>query len=59
MRYISKGFRYQVYASHYCKGPGLTDLVAEFAGCLEEINVERHSMDEKSVGLISTQCPSP
>ena len=33
--------------------------MAEFAECLEEINVERHSMDEKSVGLISTQCPSP
>ena len=33
--------------------------MAEFTECPEEINVERHSMDEKSVGLISTQCPSP
>ena len=25
----------------------------------EEMNVEQHGMDEKSVGLISAQCPSP
>ena len=41
------------------KGQVLADLVAEFAECPKEINVERHSMDEKSVGLISAQCPSP
>ena len=41
------------------KGQVLADLVAEFAECPEEINVERHSMDEKLVGLISAQCPSP
>ena len=41
------------------KGQVLADLVAEFAERPEEINVERHSMDEKLVGLISTQCPSP
>ena len=41
------------------KGQVLIDLVAEFAECPKEINVERHSMDEKSVGLISAQCPSP
>ena len=35
------------------KGQVLTDLVAEFAECPEEMNVEKHDMDEKSVGLIS------
>ena len=33
--------------------------MAKFAECPEEINVERYSMDEKSISLISTQCPSP
>ena len=37
------------------KGHVLTDLVAEFA----KMNAERRSMDEKSIGLISAQCPSP
>ena len=41
------------------KGQVLADLVAEFAECPEEMNVKQHSMDEKSVGLISAQCPSP
>ena len=36
----------------------LADLVAEFAELLEEIEVKWHGMDEKSVGLISTQDPS-
>ena len=33
--------------------------MAEFAECPEEIDVEQHGMDEKLVGLISAQCPSP
>ena len=41
------------------KGQVLADLVAEFAECLEGVNVEQHGVDEKSVGLISLQCPSP
>ena len=41
------------------KGQVLTDLVAEFAKFPEEIDVKQHGMDEKSVGLISTQYPSP
>ena len=41
------------------KGQVLADLVAEFAECPEKMNVEKHGMDEKSVGLISAQCPSP
>ena len=30
--------------------------MAEFAKCPEEMNVEKHVMDEKSVGIISVQC---
>ena len=33
--------------------------MAEFAECPEEIDVEQHGMDEKLVGLISAQYPSP
>ena len=41
------------------KGQVLADLVAEFAECPKEMNVEKHGMDEKSVGLISAQCSTP
>ena len=41
------------------KGQVLADLVAEFAKCPEEKDMEQHGMGEKSVGLISAQCPSP
>ena len=40
-------------------GQVLADLVAEFAECPEEMNVEKHGMDEKSVGVISVQCSTP
>ena len=33
--------------------------MAEVVECPEEMNVEKHSMDEKSVGLISAQCSTP
>ena len=39
------------------KGQVLADLVAEFAELPEEIEVKWHGMDEKLVGLISTQDP--
>ena len=42
----------------FVKGQVLTDLVAKFAEFLEEIDMKQHGMDEKSVGLISTQDPS-
>ena len=42
----------------FVKGQVLADLVAEFAELPEEIEIKRHGMDEKSVGLISTQDPS-
>ena len=41
------------------KGQVLADLVAEFAECPEEMNVEKHGMDEKLVGIISVQCSTP
>ena len=37
------------------KGQVLADLVAEFAKCPEEANMKQDIMDEKSIGLISTQ----
>jgi len=43
----------------FVKGQVLADLVAEFAELPEEIEVKRHGMDEKLVGLISTQAQSP
>ena len=36
----------------------LANLVAEFAEFPDEIDVNQHGMDEKLVGLISTQYPS-
>ena len=41
------------------KGQVLADLVAEFAECPEEMSVEKHGMDEKSIGLISARCFMP
>ena len=41
------------------KGQVLADLVAEFAECPEEMNMEKHGMDEKSVGIVSIQCSMP
>ena len=37
------------------KGQVLADLVAEFAELPEEVEVKQHGIDDKSVGLISTQ----
>ena len=37
------------------KGQVLVDLIAEFAECPEEADMKQSDMDEKSVGLISTQ----
>ena len=37
------------------KGQVLADLVVEFAELPEEVEMKQHGMDEKSVGLISTQ----
>ena len=39
----------------FVKGQVLANLVAEFAELSEEAEVKQHGMEEKSVGLISTQ----
>ena len=49
--------KYMLHTS--IKGQVLADLVAEFAEYPEEMNVENHGIDEKSVGVISVQCPTP
>ena len=41
------------------KGQVLADLVAEFVECTEEMNMEKHGMNEKSVGIIFVQCSMP
>ena len=41
------------------KGQVLAELVAEFAECPEKMNMEKHDMDEKSVGIVSVQCSTP
>ena len=41
------------------KGQVLADLVAEFSEFPEKMNMENHGVDEKSVGVISIQCPTP
>ena len=41
------------------KGQVLVDLVVEFAECPEEIERENHNMGERSIGVVSVQCPMP
>ena len=41
------------------KGQVIADLVVEFAECPEEMDVENHNMDERSVGVVFIQCPMP
>ena len=41
------------------KGQVLADLVVEFTKCLEEMDVENRNMGERSVGVVSVQCPMP
>ena len=41
------------------KGQVLADLVVEFTKCLEEMDVENRNMGERSVGVVSVQCPTP
>ena len=43
----------------FIKGQVLADLVAEFAECPEEMDVENHNMGERPVGVVSVQCPMP
>ena len=41
------------------KGQVLADLVVEFAKCLEEMEGENQKLGERSIGVISVQCPMP
>ena len=41
------------------KGQVLANLVAEFAECPKEMDVENRNMGERSVGVVSVQCPMP
>ena len=56
---ISGAFDIKYMPRNSIKGQVFADLVVEFAECPEEMNVEKHGMDEKLVGLISTQCSTP
>ena len=41
------------------KGQMLADLMAEFAECPEEMEGENQKLDERSIDMISVQCPMP
>ena len=41
------------------KGQVPVDLVAKFAECPEEIDGENHNLGERSIGVVSVQCPMP
>ena len=41
------------------KGQVLANLVAKLAECPEEMDVENRNMGERSVGVVSVQCPMP
>ena len=41
------------------KGQVLTNLMAEFVECPEEMDGENHNMGERSIGVVSVQCPMP
>ena len=41
------------------KGQVLANLVAEFAECPEEMDGKNHKMGERSIAVVSVQCPMP
>ena len=41
------------------EGQVLADLVAKFAECLEEMEGENQKLGERSIGMVSIQCPMP
>ena len=55
MGHDPRSFRHQIHARTFVKGQVLADLVAKFTELLEEAEMKQQNMDEKSVGLISTQ----
>ena len=48
------------YMPHtFIKGQVLADLVTEFDECPEEMDGENHNLGERSIGVVSVQCPMP
>ena len=41
------------------KGQVLADLVAKFAECPEKMEGENQKLGERSIGVVSVQCPMP
>ena len=56
---ILRAFNIKYMPRTSIKGQVLADLVAEFAECPKEMDVENRNMGEKSVGVVSVQCPMP
>ena len=56
---ILRAFNIKYMPRTSIKGQVLADLVAEFAKCPEEMDVENHNMGEGLVGVVSIQCPMP
>ena len=54
---ILGAFNIKYMSRTFVKDQVLIGLVAEFAELPEEVEVKQHGMDEKLVGLISTQDP--
>ena len=52
---ILRAFDIKYMPSTSVKGQVLVDLMAEFAERPKKMNVEKHGMDEKSIGLVTTQ----
>ena len=55
MGHDPRSFQHQIHARTSVEGQVLADLVAKFTELLEEAEMKQQNMDEKSVGLISTQ----
>ena len=56
---ILKAFDIKYMPRTSIKGQVLADLVAEFAECPEEMEGENQKLGERSIGVVSVQCPMP
>ena len=56
---ILEAFDIKYMPCTFIKGQVLANLVAGFAECPEEMDVENHNMGERLVGTVSVQCPMP
>ena len=55
MGYDFRGFRYKYMPRTSIKGQVLADLVAEFAGCPEEVEMGSETLVERLVSVASIQ----